>query len=76
MPTTIPDPPAPDGEPDHEIVGRILDQAAHADREALFAALQAALAIGLRLPYRTLREDYLHVEHRLNIGHPYGGDHR
>lgn len=56
--------------------GRIMDKAQGADREALFAALQAALArivdTGLDRGREAVQADLAEVERRLDYGHPYG----
>lgn len=63
--------------PDDEIIGRIMDKAAKADRRALFAALQAAVGelidthhdpLGRRRP----RQPFCIVEQALDRGAPFG----
>lgn len=56
--------------------GRIMDKAQGADREALFAALQAAIGCivdsALDRGIEAVRADLAEVERRLDYGHPYG----
>ena len=56
-------------------VSELLAAAALADREALFAALQAAVGCVVDAAYDRPRPDALaHVRHRLEVGKPYGGE--
>jgi len=58
---------------DENIVGRIMDKAATADRRALFAALQAALGPIIDAKYGRVDEGGLErVEKALDLGAPYG----
>jgi hypothetical protein len=55
---------------DEDIVGRIMDKAAMADRRALFAALQMALSemIDLQFGGRRGSNPYVRVEEALDLG--------
>jgi hypothetical protein len=60
-------------QPDHEIVGRIMDKAATANRRALFAALQAAITQITDARFGGFRSNpYLVVEEALDVGAEYG----
>jgi hypothetical protein len=58
-----------------DTVGRIMDKAAEADRQALFAALQAALLAMVDMQYRGVSDlgaPLARVEAALDLGAPYG----
>jgi hypothetical protein len=59
---------------DEHIVSRIMDKAAIADRQALFAALQAAVAAIVDLQHRPdlSGAPFERVERALDVGAPYG----
>jgi hypothetical protein len=59
---------------DESLVGRVMDKAAVADRRALFAAVQAAVAACVDLSYRgtTFDDAMRRIERALDVGGPYG----
>lgn len=58
---------------DDDPVGRIMDKAQGSDRQALFAALQAAVGVMIDAKYRGFPDDgFARVEKALDIGAPYG----
>ena len=61
-----------------DMIGRIMDKAATADRRALFAGLQAAVAGITDVGYRgkTMDQAFGEVERRLDLGMEYGGEFR
>jgi hypothetical protein len=63
------------GERVSEIISRIMDKAERADREALFAAVQAAVVILTDLKHGEVPsadDAFSRLEHALDVGKPYG----